>query len=127
MSSTTTDGIRVTVRPAYWAERSQPESGQFAFMYTVELVNEGTQPATLRSRHWVITDGNGHVEEVRGEGVVGKQPALAPGERFEYTSWAMLRTPFGTMRGEYLMVRPDGARFEARIGEFALTQPHALH
>ena len=127
MSSTTTDGIRVTVKPAYWAERSQPESSQFAFMYTVELVNEGPQPAQLRSRHWVITDGNGHVEEVRGEGVVGKQPSLAPGERFEYTSWAMLRTPFGTMRGEYLMVRPDGSRFEARIGEFALTQPHALH
>ena len=84
MSSTTTEGIRVTVRPAYWAERSQPESGQFAFMYTVELVNEGTSPAQLKSRHWVITDGNGHVEEVRGEGVVGKQPSLAPGERFEY-------------------------------------------
>lgn len=127
MSSTTTDGIRVTVKPAYWPERSSPEAGQFAFMYTVEIANLGTEPAQLHSRHWVITDANGRVEEVRGEGVVGKQPRLAPGERFEYTSWAMLRTPFGTMRGSYSMVRPSGERFEAKIGEFVLSQPHALH
>jgi ApaG protein len=127
MSSTTTDGIRITVKPAYWPERSSPETGQFAFMYTVEIANVGSQPAQLKSRHWVITDGQGRVEEVRGEGVVGKQPSLGPGERFEYTSWAMLRTPFGTMRGSYSMVRPGGERFDARIGEFALTQPHALH
>jgi ApaG protein len=127
MSTTKTDGIRISVKPNYWAERSLPEAGQFAFTYTVEIVNEGSQPAQLRSRHWVITDGDGRVEEVRGEGVVGKQPQLAPGERFEYTSWAMLRTPFGTMRGSYAMVRPDGARFDARISEFPLTQPHSLH
>src|SRR5690242_2035577 len=116
-SSTTTDGIRVEVTPSFWPERSSPESGSFAFMYTVEIMNVGSAPATLRRRHWVITDGNGKVEEVRGEGVVGKQPALAPGERFEYTSWAMLRTPFGTMRGSYFLVRPDGQEFEAKIGE----------
>lgn len=127
MSSTTTEGIRVTVKPAYWPERSQPESGHYAFMYTVEISNVGPVPAQLKSRHWVITDANGRVEEVRGEGVVGKQPRLGPGERFEYTSWAMLRTPFGAMRGTYAMQRPDGEEFEARIGEFALTQPHALH
>lgn len=127
MSSTTTEGIRITVTPSYWPERSAPESSHFAFMYKVEIANVGTQPAQLRSRHWVITDANGRVEEVRGEGVVGKQPRLAPGERFEYTSWAMLRTAFGSMRGSYFMVRPDGAEFEAQIGEFALTQPHALH
>jgi ApaG protein len=127
MSTTITEGIRVTVKPAYWPERSSPEAGNFAFMYTVEISNEGSQPATLRSRHWVITDANGKVEEVKGEGVVGKQPKLGPGEKFEYTSWAMLRTPFGTMRGSYFMARPDGSQFEAKIAEFALTQPHALH
>ncbi len=127
MSSTTTEGIRITVKPAYWAERSQPESGHFAFMYTVEIANVGSRPAQLKSRHWVITDANGRVEEVRGEGVVGKQPNLGPGERFEYTSWAMLRTAFGSMRGTYAMARPDGTQFEAEIAEFALTQPHALH
>lgn len=127
MFSATTLGIRVTVKPAYWPERSSPEASQFAFAYTVEIQNVGTEVATLKSRHWVITDANGRVEEVRGEGVVGKQPRLEPGERFEYTSWAMLRTPFGSMRGSYLMTRPGGERFEAQITEFALTQPHALH
>jgi len=127
MSTTVTEGIRITVKPAYWPDRSTPEAGNFAFMYTVEISNVGSAPAQLKSRHWVITDANGQVEEVRGEGVVGKQPRLAPGERFEYTSWAMLKTPFGTMRGSYAMVRPDGTKFEAKIGEFALTQPHALH
>ena len=127
MSSTTTDGIRILVKPAYWPERSSPEASQFAFMYTVEISNVGKEPATLKSRHWVITDANGKVEEVRGEGVVGKQPKLAPGEKFEYTSWAMLKTPFGTMRGSYFMVRASGQPFEAKVNEFALTQPHALH
>lgn len=127
MSVATTLGIRVTVKPAYWAERSSPEASQFAFTYSVEIQNLGTETALLKSRHWVITDANGRVEEVRGEGVVGQQPRLEPGQRFEYTSWAMLRTPFGSMRGTYLMVRPDGERFEAEISEFALTQPHALH
>ena len=127
MSTTTTEGIRITVKPAYWPERSAPESSHFAFMYTVEITNVGEAPAQLRARHWIVTDANGKVEEVRGEGVVGKQPKLGPGERFEYTSWAMLRTPFGSMRGSYQMVRPYGQQFEARIGEFALTQPHALH
>jgi ApaG protein len=127
MSSTTTDGIRVTVKPAFWPERSSPERDQFAFNYKVEIVNLGNEPAHLRTRHWVITDGNGVVQEVRGEGVVGKQPHLNPGERFEYASWAMLKTPFGTMRGSYQMERPNGKRFDALITEFALTQPHALH
>ncbi len=126
MSITTTDGIRVTFKPAYWPERSSPEVGQFAFMYTVEIANVGAEPAQLRSRHWVITDANARVEEVRGLGVVGKQPRLAPGEKFEYTSWAMLRTPFGTMRGSYFMVRPNGQVFEAKVAESALTQPNAL-
>ncbi|MFL5358400.1 Co2+/Mg2+ efflux protein ApaG [Archangium sp.] len=127
MSSVTTEGIRVTVRTNYWPERSAPESHQYAFMYTVEIVNTGQEVAQLRSRHWIITDATGKVEEVKGEGVVGKQPRLGPGERFEYTSWAQLRTPFGSMRGTYTMERSDGRQFEARVSEFALTQPHSLH
>src|SRR5712692_6064060 len=127
MGHTTTEGIRITLKPAYWPERSSPESSQYAFMYTVEISNIGTEAAQLKSRHWIITDANGKVEEVRGLGVVGKQPRLSPGESFEYTSWAMLRTPFGSMRGSYAMVRPNGEVFEAKIAEFALTQPHALH
>ena len=127
MSNTETDGVRVTVKAAFWPERSSPDNNQWAFTYAVTVKNEGTRAATLRARHWVITDANGRVEEVRGEGVVGKQPRLEGGDSFEYTSWAMLRTPFGTMRGEYLMERIDGSRFEAKIGEFVLTQPNALN
>lgn len=127
MSNVVTEGLRVTVQAAFWPERSSPDNNQWAFTYAVTVVNEGTRVATLRARHWVITDANGRIEEVRGEGVVGKQPRLEPGERFEYTSWAMLRTPFGTMRGEYVMERADGAKFEAKIAEFALTQPNALN
>jgi ApaG protein len=127
MSSTVTEGIRVTVQPSFWPERSSPESGQFAFAYAVQIANVGDAPAQLRSRHWIITDANGQVEEVRGQGVVGETPSLAPGERFEYRSWAMLKTPFGTMRGSYTFVRPDGSTFDARIGEFALTLPNALN
>jgi ApaG protein len=127
MSNTETEGVRVTVKAAFWPERSSPDNNQWAFTYAVTVKNEGTRAATLRARHWVITDANGRVEEVRGEGVVGKQPRLEAGDSFEYTSWAMLRTPFGTMRGEYLMERIDGGRFEAKIGEFVLTQPNALN
>jgi len=127
MSSTTTEGIQVTVTPAFWPERSVPEAGHFAFLYTVEIANVGTTSAKLRSRHWIVTDANGRMEEVKGEGVVGKQPNLEPGQRFAYQSWAMLRTPFGSMRGSYFMQRPDGSAFEALIGEFALTLPNALH
>lgn len=127
MSVTVTEGIRITVKPTYWTERSVPEKSQFAFTYTIEISNEGSVAAQLRSRHWIITDALGRTEEVRGEGVVGKQPRLGPGEKFEYTSWAMLRTPFGSMRGTYAMQRPDGSSFDAKIGEFALTQPNALH
>ncbi len=127
MSNTETDGLRVIVKAAFWPERSSPDNNQWAFTYAVTVKNEGTRAATLRARHWVITDATGRIEEVRGEGVVGKQPRLEGGDSFEYTSWAMLRTPFGTMRGEYLMERIDGSRFEAKIGEFVLTQPNALN
>ncbi len=127
MSNSETEGVRVRVKASFWPERSSTDSGQWAFTYSITISNEGSAVATLRARHWVITDATGHVEEVRGEGVVGKQPRLGPGDSFEYTSWAMLKTPFGTMRGEYLMERADGSRFEATIAEFVLTQPNALN
>ncbi len=127
MSNTETEGVRIKVKASYWPERSSPDNNQWAFTYSITIANEGPRAATLKARHWVITDANGRVEEVRGEGVVGKQPKLEAGNTFEYTSWAMLRTPFGTMSGEYLMERSDGARFEAKISEFVLTQPNALN
>ncbi len=127
MSTVTTEGIRVIVRPEFWTERSDAAKGLFAFTYTVRITNVGDQPAQLLRRKWIITDGAGHVEEVEGDGVVGKQPHLAPGETFEYTSWVPLPTPIGTMKGEFVMVRPNGVSFAAAVAEFVLTQPHALH
>ncbi|HEY0840534.1 MAG TPA: Co2+/Mg2+ efflux protein ApaG [Vulgatibacter sp.] len=127
MSTATTEGIRVTVRPAFWEERTSAANGLFAFTYTVRISNVGDQPVQLLRRRWVITDGAGNVQEVEGDGVVGKQPHLSPGETFEYTSWVPLPTPIGTMKGEVLMVRPNGVSFAAQVAEFVLTQPHALH
>ncbi len=127
MSDTTTEGIRIRVKAAFWDERTVPEKSQWAYSYTVTIVNEGSRAATLRRRHWVITDAAGHVEEVKGDGVVGKQPRLEPGESFEYTSYSMIRTPFGSMQGKYVFERNDGAEFTAIIGAFALTQPNALN
>lgn len=127
MSDTVTEGIRIVVKPAFWPERSSPEHRQWAFTYSIVITNQGPVAATLRERHWLITDASGREEEVRGPGVVGRQPELGPGDTFEYTSWVRLHTPFGMMRGSYRMVRPDGSSFEAAIGEFSLSQPHALH
>jgi len=127
MSDTITDGIRVRVKAAFWPERSSVESEQWAFTYTITISNEGARVATLRTREWFITDATGHVEEVQGPGVVGKQPRLEPGQGFEYTSWAMLKTPFGTMRGSYQMEREDRTMFDAIIGQFSLAQPNALN
>ena len=119
--------IAVNVDTRYLEDQSDPGESRYVFAYTITIRNRGKVPAKLLGRHWVITDANGKVEEVRGAGVVGKQPKLGPGERFEYRSWAMLRTPFGTMRGTYTFVRPDGSTFQARIAEFALTKPNALN
>ncbi|WP_373047273.1 Co2+/Mg2+ efflux protein ApaG [Vulgatibacter sp.] len=127
MSVATTEGIRVEVQPEYWEERSAPEQGRFAFTYSVTISNTGSEPAQLLRRHWKIQDGTGEVQEVEGEGVVGKQPRLGPGEFFEYTSWVPLATPIGTMRGTFLMERPDGTQFRAEVPEFVLTVAHALH
>jgi ApaG protein len=122
-----TDGIRVTVTSRYMAEQSVPRLNRYVWSYNVRLANEGTKPAKLVSRHWVITDANGKVEEVRGPGVVGEHPHLGPGETFQYTSGCMLATSRGTMRGEYQMERDDGAGFDAEIGTFALEMPRTLN
>lgn len=126
-STATTDGIRVSVQSAYLPDQSSPKDNRYAFRYTVVIANEGTETARLRSRHWIITDGNAKVEEVRGPGVVGYQPTLKAGEAFEYTSGCVLETPFGVMRGTYQMERPDGRTFDARIAEFTLAMPNVLN
>jgi ApaG protein len=126
-STALTEGIRITVRSSYVADQSAPLVHRYVFSYTVRIANEGIEPAKLLTRHWVITDGTGKVEEVRGPGVVGRQPALRPGEHFEYTSGCVLATPRGEMRGTYQMQRPDGRSFDAIIAPFLLALPHSLN
>ena len=127
VSEAVTKGIRVSVDSQYLPDRSSPRTRQFVFAYTVRIGNEGRAAAQLRTRHWIITDGNGNVQEVRGEGVVGKQPSLAPGDSFEYTSGCVLETPHGTMQGSYQMVRPDGEAFDATIAPFLLAVPSSVN
>ncbi len=127
VSEAVTKGIRVRVESQYLPDRSSPRTRQYVFAYTVRIGNEGRDPAQLRTRHWIITDGNGNVQEVRGEGVVGKQPALQPGETFEYTSGCVLETPHGTMHGSYQMVRPSGEQFDATIAPFLLAVPTSVN
>ena len=119
--------ISVSPQAQYLAEQSDEPAGRFVFAYTITLRNTGSVPAQLISRHWVITDANNQVQEVRGLGVVGEQPLLAPGESFQYTSGASIGTPVGTMRGTYQMVAEDGTRFDAPIPEFTLSIPRTLH
>ena len=119
--------IRIQVATDYVDEQSEPDSDRYVFAYTITITNNGDVPARLISRHWVITDANGKVQEVRGEGVVGEQPHLKPGEGFQYTSGTMLETPMGTMTGSYQMVADDGSTFDAEIPEFLLTTPRTLH
>jgi ApaG protein len=126
-SSAVTEGIRINVRSAYVAEQSVPLARRYVFAYTVRIANEGPEPAQLRTRHWIITDGTGKVEEVRGPGVVGQQPLLRQGEHFDYTSGCILETPRGEMRGTYQMHRPDGRVFDAEIAPFLLALPHSLN
>ena len=126
-STATTRGIRVTVQSRYIPERSSPQNAQFAFAYTVQIANVGAQTAQLRSRHWIITDGDGKIQEVRGDGVIGAQPQLRPGQDFEYTSWCMLATPHGSMRGTYQMVTTEGEQFDAEVAAFPLSLPYALN
>lgn len=126
-SNAVTRGVRVIVEAEYAPSHSQPAQGRWFFLYTVLITNEGHETVQLVTRHWVITDAGGHVEEVRGPGVVGQQPVLEPGESFEYTSGCPLGTPWGSMRGSYQMVTPEGDGFEAAIGEFALRAPYTVH
>ncbi len=127
MSVATTQGIRVEVHSDYRPDRSQPGGQRYLFTYTVKLTNEGRDPARLVSRHWIITDAHGVQEEVKGEGVVGQQPRLAAGETFEYSSFCILKTPFGAMRGTYQMVRDDGVGFDAVIAPFSLAVPGTMN
>jgi ApaG protein len=117
----------VTVSPRFLPDQSDPENGRYLFAYTIRILNSGEVSAQLLSRHWIITDANQHVDEVRGPGVVGEQPQLAPGEAFEYTSGCPLETPFGSMRGSYQCLAEDGTPFEVPIAEFLLTVPRTLH
>ena len=119
--------ISVTPSVQYLADQSDEKSGRYVFAYTINIRNTGNSTAQLISRHWVITDSQGLVQEVRGLGVVGAQPVLHPGEQHEYTSGTAIATPVGTMRGSYQMVAEDGTRFEAPIPEFTLSVPRVLH
>ncbi len=122
-----TDGIRVTVTSRYLAEQSVPLARRYVWAYTVRITNEGRQPVRLVSRHWIITDARGKVEEVQGPGVVGEQPRLNPGQSFQYTSGSMLATSRGSMRGSYQMVRDDETSFDAEIAPFALELPITMN
>jgi ApaG protein len=119
--------VAVKAHTRYQAEQSDEDGGRYVFSYTITIRNAGAVAAQLISRHWIITDSHGLVQEVRGLGVVGAQPLLRPGESFEYTSGASIATPVGTMRGTYQMVAEDGTRFEASIPEFTLSVPRVLH
>ena len=119
--------INVDVDTLYIESESSPANSQYVFAYTITITNDGTEAAKLMTRHWVITDANGHVEEVHGDGVVGEQPYLKPGEGFQYTSGAVLKTPVGTMSGSYQMVTDIGSNFDAEIPEFILASPRTLH
>ena len=119
--------IDVQVATEYLSEQSDPEIGRHVFAYTITLTNAGNVPAQLISRHWIITDADDRVQEVRGLGVVGQQPLLQPGQSFEYSSGTALATPVGTMKGSYQMTAEDGQQFEAAIPEFVLSMPRILH
>lgn len=119
--------ISINVDTAYLAEQSDPSADRYVFAYTITIANTGTVAAQLISRHWIITDAENVVQEVKGLGVVGEQPLLRPGESFEYTSGTALATPVGTMRGTYQMVAEDGNKFDAEIPVFTLSMPRVLH
>lgn len=119
--------ITVTSRVSFIPDQSDAASGRYVFAYTMTITNTGTLAAQLVSRHWIITDAEGQVQEVKGDGVVGEQPALNPNESFEYTSGTAIATPVGTMRGSYRMVGGDGVEFDAPIPEFTLSIPRVLH
>ena len=126
-STATTDGIRVDVRAAYLPEQSDPASGQWFFVYEITIQNQSERTVQLLSREWIIANANGHIETVRGPGVVGHQPTLRPNEGFQYNSGCPLDTPFGSMKGKYFMVTGEGEAFSVDIAEFALVEPLAVN
>jgi ApaG protein len=119
--------LEIQIATQFLDEESKPEQDRYVFAYTIRIRNLGRLPAQLMSRHWIITDANGKVEEVRGDGVVGEQPRIEPGEQFTYTSGAVLQTAVGTMEGNYDMLGDDGTRFDAPIPPFTLSMPRTLH
>jgi ApaG protein len=121
------NNIQVDVETRYIEDQSNPDKDYYVFAYTITIINKGDQAAKLINRHWIITDSNHQVQEVRGEGVVGEQPSFKPGEQFVYTSGTMLETSMGTMRGSYEMCAEDGLLFDATIDEFVLSTPRVLH
>ena len=127
VSDAVTHDIRVEVLSRYSADHSRPDQNDWVFQYTIRISNQGTDTVQLISRHWIITDALEHTEEVRGPGVVGQQPVLAPGASFQYSSWCRLKTPTGTMRGTYQMARADGQQFDIEIAPFALKARHTIH
>ena len=127
MSEQNKHNIDVTVRTLYIPEQSYPEHNHYVFAYTVHIENKGTVAAKLLTRHWIITDSNGQVHEVKGDGVIGEQPYLNPGDDFEYTSGTQLDTPVGSMHGSYQMISDDGVNFDAEIPAFTLAVPNKLH
>jgi len=127
VSEAVTNHIRVEVTSRYSPEGSRQAQGAWVFQYTVRITNQGAETVQLLSRHWIIADALEHTEEVRGPGVVGEQPVLAPGESFQYSSWCPLRTPTGTMRGTYQMAGPDGKQFDIEIAPFALRAPYTVN
>jgi ApaG protein len=122
-STAMTEGIRVQVQSHYLPDQSSPRDDRYVFAYTITISNEGARTAQLRTRHWIITDARGVVEEVRGDGVVGEQPRLTPGQTFQYTSGCVLKTPVGTMQGSYRFHRDDDSFFDATIAPFSLASP----
>ena len=127
MSEAVTESIRVEVLSRYSAENSRPLEDNWVFQYTVRITNQGPETVQLISRHWIITDGSQHTEEVKGPGVVGEQPVLAPGESFQYSSWCPLKTPTGSMHGTYQMARTSGEQFDIEIAPFALKARYAVN
>lgn len=119
--------IDISVQTQYLQEQSDPSKNRYAFSYTIGIENLGSEPVKLLSRHWIITDDNNQVEEIKGPGVVGLQPLIHPGQKFVYSSGAVLATQFGTMQGSYEMLKPDGSRFDAPIPAFLLSRPHSVH
>jgi ApaG protein len=126
-SEAVTKDIRVEVESRYAPEQSDLPEQQWVFQYTIRITNEGDETVQLLSRHWIITDVTGRTDEVRGPGVVGEQPVLAPGESFEYSSWCPLKAPIGVMRGTYQMINENGSRFDVEIAPFALRAPYTVH